>query len=236
MIKKLKFYIIILVILTLLPSFVFGQGKCICFRTIKKKVTVDSINENDLNPPQGKSQKEEARFLCNLYENQQEYSNCNWKELSTNCNCDKTKTKKEEANLEKKREVECRAFEKANKQKFNRCKWKEPKKKKEEKKGKKDNKKSKRKKVSLDNPLQGDIKTVPALAGRVIKTILSVIGSVALIAFVVGGVRWLISGGKPEQIKKGAKTMLYAVVGLFVVFGSYGILQLIIKTLKNGTG
>ncbi len=83
----------------------------------------------------------------------------------------------------------------------------------------------------LKNPL--NTKTIPGLIGSIADTVLSIVGSLALLAFVVGGVRWLVSGGKPEQIKKGANTMLYAIIGLFVVFGSYAILKLIIEALQN---
>ena len=92
--------------------------------------------------------------------------------------------------------------------------------------------------VSLDNPISYcDAKTedcVPVIAGNVIQTILGIVGSLALLAFVVGGFRWLLSGGNEEQIKKGSKTMLYAVIGLFVVFASYGILNTVLSALKGG--
>ncbi|PSO46040.1 MAG: hypothetical protein BRC22_00125 [Parcubacteria group bacterium QH_9_35_7] len=88
-------------------------------------------------------------------------------------------------------------------------------------------------KVPLNNPLNAE--TVPGLIGSITSTLLSIVGSLALLAFVVGGVRWLVSGGKPEQIKKGANTMLYAIIGLFVVFGSYAILRLIIRTITGGS-
>ncbi|PSO45185.1 MAG: hypothetical protein BRC22_01355, partial [Parcubacteria group bacterium QH_9_35_7] len=51
----------------------------------------------------------------------------------------------------------------------------------------------------LDNPL--NTKTIPGLIGSIADTVLSIVGSLALLAFVVGGVQWLVSGGKPEQIK-----------------------------------
>lgn len=85
--------------------------------------------------------------------------------------------------------------------------------------------------VSLSNPLSAE--NVPQLVGNIISVVLSVIGSLALLAFIVGGVRWLFSGGNSEQVKKGAKTMLYAVIGLFVVFGSYAILSTVITALTG---
>lgn len=92
--------------------------------------------------------------------------------------------------------------------------------------------KSKAMTVSLANPLSAE--NVPQLVGNIVSVVLSVIGSLALLAFIIGGVRWLFSGGNTEQVKKGAKTMLYAVIGLFVVFGSYAILSTIITGLTGG--
>lgn len=85
--------------------------------------------------------------------------------------------------------------------------------------------------TKLQNPLQYD--SVPGIIGGIVKTALGIIGSLALLAFVVGAGRWLISAGKSDQVKKGAQTMLYAVIGVFVVLASYGILNLVLETFVN---
>jgi len=52
-----------------------------------------------------------------------------------------------------------------------------------------------------------------------------------LIAFIYGGGLWLISAGNEDLIKKGRTSMLWAVIGIAVVFSSYEVLTLIFEIL-----
>ncbi|MBU0661261.1 pilin [Patescibacteria group bacterium] len=90
--------------------------------------------------------------------------------------------------------------------------------------------------VTLQNPLGGDPKkpiSIPAFAGRIIQYMLAVIGAVVFAVFFAGGVMWMTSAGNQEKVSKGTKTMLYAVIGLFVIFSAYGILQAFLKTISK---
>ena len=93
--------------------------------------------------------------------------------------------------------------------------------------------------IQLQNPIGGtaekpegttDIREIYGLA---IKSVMGILGSVALIAFVYGGVLWLTSGGAMDRVKKGLNSMLYAAVGLFVIFATYGILTTLIEGLTK---
>ena len=77
--------------------------------------------------------------------------------------------------------------------------------------------------------IKGDVKDVPILIGMVIKAALSIVGALSLFVFIVGGFTWLTSAGNPEKVTKGAKTMVWAVLGLVVVFASYMIVGLLLK-------
>lgn len=74
--------------------------------------------------------------------------------------------------------------------------------------------------IPLQNPL-GSVTSVPQLIGNIIKTILTVVGALALGMFVYGGFTWLTSGGSSERIKKGKDILVWAVIGLVVIFASY---------------
>ena len=91
--------------------------------------------------------------------------------------------------------------------------------------------------VQLENPIgTTDINT---FLGSVIKNLLKVLGSIALVVFVVGGFLWLTSAGNAEKVKLGTNTMLYAIIGLFIIFSSYAILNTVIGGLietKQVTG
>lgn len=74
--------------------------------------------------------------------------------------------------------------------------------------------------------------SLPALIARVIRQLLSVVGALALLFFVWGGVRWMLARGVPEEVAKAKKTIVAAVSGLIAIFASYAILSFIIKAVS----
>lgn len=88
--------------------------------------------------------------------------------------------------------------------------------------------------VKLANPLGEKDVSTEELIGRIINAALGVIGTITLVMFIWGGSSWLLSMGNPEKIKSGADTMLWAAIGLAVVFLSYFISKFIIGYLTAG--
>ena len=84
--------------------------------------------------------------------------------------------------------------------------------------------------LKLNNPLDED--NPDKVIANVIDGVLGVIGGIALVFFIYGGFMMLISGGNPERIQKGRDTLMWATVGLIVVFGSYGIVQAIFQAIS----
>lgn len=89
--------------------------------------------------------------------------------------------------------------------------------------------------VKLDNPLSsGQKSTDPAfLIGLIIKSILGIVGGLTLAMMVWGGFQWLTSAGSPEKVKKGTQTMLWAVIGLILVLGSYVLVSVVLNFLAG---
>ena len=86
--------------------------------------------------------------------------------------------------------------------------------------------------VELPNPLGEE--SVPKLIGRVISAALSVVGSLALLMFVYGGFLWLTSRGDPKQVGKGKDTIMWATLGLAIIFGAYVLVNTIIDAVATG--
>jgi hypothetical protein len=78
----------------------------------------------------------------------------------------------------------------------------------------------------LTNPL-GNISTPQVFIGTVIKGLLGVTGSIALLMFIYGGFTWMISRGEPAGTKKGLDAMLWATIGLIVIFSSYALVSFV---------
>lgn len=86
--------------------------------------------------------------------------------------------------------------------------------------------------VTLYNPLGEEDARV--IVGRVIKGVLSVIGSLALLMFMYGGVLWLTSGGNPEMVKKGKEILIWTTLGIVVIFASYAIVNALLFAITTG--
>ena len=80
------------------------------------------------------------------------------------------------------------------------------------------------------------INTFVDMAIKVGAFALSVIGAVALGAFVYGGFNFVISGGNAEKIKKGTDAMTAAVIGLVIAFGGYFLIQVLTSVLGVKSG
>lgn len=59
------------------------------------------------------------------------------------------------------------------------------------------------------------------------KIILGILGAVALLFFVYGGITWLTSGGNSKRIDKGKDILVGTIVGMVVVLGAYAIIAFV---------
>lgn len=87
----------------------------------------------------------------------------------------------------------------------------------------------------FNTSVEGDCKDVSIfikLAIDVANVLLSIIGGVALIAFLYGGFVLILSQGAEEKIASGKDAMVAALIGLAVVFGAY----LIVNVLSDAVG
>lgn len=87
--------------------------------------------------------------------------------------------------------------------------------------------------TKLENPLGSKV-DFSEIAGTAIKSALGVVGALTLAVFVYGGFMWITSAGNEEKVRMGSAAMLYAVIGIFIIFASYGILSLIFTRLTSG--
>jgi hypothetical protein len=77
----------------------------------------------------------------------------------------------------------------------------------------------------------GSKKTVPQIIKQVTEILLFILGAVAVIMIVVGGFKFVTSGGSPEQVKSAKNTIMYSVVGIIVAIVAWGIVDFVVKQL-----
>ena len=68
----------------------------------------------------------------------------------------------------------------------------------------------------------------------VTNVLLYIIGAIAVIMLVIGGLRYVISGGNTEQVNAAKNTILYAIVGIIIAILAYAIIQFVINTFVSG--
>ncbi|MFA6534099.1 MAG: pilin [Patescibacteria group bacterium] len=89
--------------------------------------------------------------------------------------------------------------------------------------------------VCLCNPLSVDGSEptdLIVLIGRISKFLALMVGMVAFLFFVVGGIYWIFSAGNEERIKRGRDMMMWSVIGTIITFASYAILAFIFRALS----
>jgi hypothetical protein len=68
---------------------------------------------------------------------------------------------------------------------------------------------------------------------KAVINVLSVItGAAAVIMIIIGGFRYVTSGGNPETTKGARNTIIYAVIGIVVVAVSQLIVHFVLNTIK----
>lgn len=72
---------------------------------------------------------------------------------------------------------------------------------------------------------------VRKIVGDVIRYVLGIIGTIALVIFFYGGIQWMTSLGEEARITKGRETMVWAGLGMIVIFASYTIVNFILSRL-----
>lgn len=73
--------------------------------------------------------------------------------------------------------------------------------------------------------------TIEELITSIIEILLILAGAVALIYLIIGGYQYITAGGNPEQAAKAKNTILGALIGLAIIFGSYAIVYFVISKL-----
>jgi hypothetical protein len=84
----------------------------------------------------------------------------------------------------------------------------------------------------LKNPL-GGIDTPQLLIGQIINAVLGIVGSLALLMFVYGGITWMTSSGNADKVKKGRDILVWSAIGLAIVFSAYGLTMVLIEGLSK---
>ncbi len=83
--------------------------------------------------------------------------------------------------------------------------------------------------TKLTDPLGG--KSPQQLIGQLIKAIIGIVGSLALVMFIYGGFTWMTAAGNAEAVTKGKNILIWATIGLVVIFTAYALVKFVFTSL-----
>ena len=66
---------------------------------------------------------------------------------------------------------------------------------------------------------------------QITNTILYIVGIVAVIMLIIGGVKYVVSGGDSKKVTDAKNTVLYAIIGLVIAVFAYAIVNFVISAL-----
>ena len=68
---------------------------------------------------------------------------------------------------------------------------------------------------------------------QVTNMILYIVGVVAVIMLIIGGIKYVTSGGDAKKVTDAKNTVLYAIIGLVVAFLAFAIVNFVISALPS---
>lgn len=78
-------------------------------------------------------------------------------------------------------------------------------------------------------------KDIRLIAADLINQVMSILGLLAFVIVIFAGFRWMISGGKEENVAAAKKTLAAGLVGLLLIVTSYSIANFVLDSLTVAT-
>lgn len=73
--------------------------------------------------------------------------------------------------------------------------------------------------------------SIPVIIGQVVRALLSLIGLIALVMFIYGGLLWMTSAGNTDKIDTAKKTLIWSSIGVLVTLGAASLVNFVLKTI-----
>jgi hypothetical protein len=86
---------------------------------------------------------------------------------------------------------------------------------------------------TVPNLAEGDLE---GTAVNLINTLLGLLGLIALVMILIGGFKWMTSGGNEEKVGEAKKLLGAGVVGLIIILAAYAIATYVVGTIGGSLG
>jgi|GEM_PF-757141 len=93
--------------------------------------------------------------------------------------------------------------------------------------------------TTLPSPIvdqDGNPATMNYILANMAKLVLGLVGVLALIMFIIGGITWMTSAGNVESVKKGKGILIWSTIGLIICFLAYSMVFFIMTRFIGLSG
>jgi len=66
---------------------------------------------------------------------------------------------------------------------------------------------------------------------NIINTLLFLIGAISVVMLIIGGFRYVVSGGDSGQVESAKNTILYAIIGIVIAFLAFAAVEFVLSSL-----
>lgn len=87
--------------------------------------------------------------------------------------------------------------------------------------------------ISLPDPLGGTISSFTDLIQKIIDYIAGIIGTLAVLMFVIAGIYFVTSAGDSSKVKRAKEIVIYASIGVGVALAAGGLIALVRQILTG---
>lgn len=84
------------------------------------------------------------------------------------------------------------------------------------------------------NEQQADLFGNAGIFSTITNVLLFVLGAISVIMIIIGGLRYVVSGGNATNVTAAKNTILYAIVGVIIAILSYAIINFVLGSFTGG--
>jgi len=77
--------------------------------------------------------------------------------------------------------------------------------------------------------------SLPTRVGKIIRTVLGLLGVVVVVIVIYAGFLWMTAGGAPETVKKAKDWIINAIIGLAIILSAYAITDFVIQKILQAS-
>ncbi|HSH31425.1 MAG TPA: pilin [Candidatus Saccharimonadales bacterium] len=79
----------------------------------------------------------------------------------------------------------------------------------------------------------GATESLPNVFKTVANTLIFLVGAIAVIVLIIGGLRYVLSAGDPAGVKSAKDTILYAIIGIIVAILAFAAVNFVIDRFQD---